>query len=136
MKKEFILFVCGHNSGRSQMAEVYFNFHNKNKNIEAFSAWTVIKWDWKINPKISALLLKKWIDIFNQPKKYFPKTLDFEVLKNAKKIYTMGCMDWWCLIWDRKSDFDFWLDDPALDSTNIEKMWEDFEGKMERIFEK
>ena len=32
--KEYVLFVCGHNSGRSQMAEVYFNTYNKNPNIE------------------------------------------------------------------------------------------------------
>ncbi len=128
-----ILFICGHNSGRSQMAEVYFNVHNTNSEYEALSAGTVIKWDWKINPKVVELLLTKWIDIFSQPKKYIPKSIDDVILKNAYKIYTMWCMEWWCLVWDRKVDFDFWLDDPANSDTDIEKMWEDFEGKMKRV---
>jgi protein-tyrosine-phosphatase len=35
---EVTLFVCGHNSGRSQMAEVYFNVYNKDENKLAISA--------------------------------------------------------------------------------------------------
>ena len=131
--KEVILFVCGHNSWRSQMAEVYFNFHNKDKNRLAISAWTWIKTDWKINPKVVELLLSKWIDILNQPKKYFPKMLAENMINYADKIYTMWCMDWECTIWNKQIEFDFWLDDPANPETDIEKMWEDFEGKMKRI---
>jgi len=131
--KEVYLFVCGHNSGRSQMAEVYFNVHNKDPNKIAISAWTWIKWDWKINPKVVDLLKSKWIDIFNQPKKYFPKTLAENMISCADKIYTMWCMDWQCSIWNKKIEFDFWLDDPANPETDIEKMWEDFEGKMKGV---
>ena len=54
--KKYILFVCGHNSGRSQMAEVLFNTLNKNSNIEAQSAGTGIKWDGLINPKVVSIL--------------------------------------------------------------------------------
>jgi len=115
------------------MAEVYFNFYNKNTKYEAVSAWTCIKWDWKINPKVIFLLKSKWIDIFKQEKEYFPKNIDYNILEKAKKIYTMWCMEWWCLIWDKKVDFDFWLEDPANSETNIEKMWEIFKAKMEVI---
>lgn len=127
-----VLFVCWHNSGRSQMAEVYFNTYNNDPSIEAISAWTWIKWDWIINPKVVKLLKSKWIDILNQPKKYEPKILTEEMIKNADKIYTMGCMDN-CVVWDREVDFDFWLDDPAKDDTNLDNMWEDFENKMKNI---
>lgn len=134
--KKYILFICWHNSWRSQMAEVYFNFYNKNPDIEAFSAWTNIKWDWKINPKIVELLKNKWIDIFNQPKKYFPKMVETKLIKNALYIYTMWCMKWWCINWIRKVDFDFWLDDPANIETNIDDMWRDFEMKIKPILQK
>ena len=130
---EVILFVCGHNSGRSQMAEVYFNVHNKDKNKTAISAWTWIKSDWKINPKVVELLLSKWIDILKQPKKYHPKMLADNMISCADRIFTMWCMDWACNIWNKKIELDFWLDDPANIDTNIEKMWEDFEGKMKSI---
>jgi len=132
-KKEVYLFVCGHNSWRSQMAEVYFNVHNKDKNKLAISAWTGIKWDWKINPKVIKLLLSKWIDILDQEKKYYPKMLAENMINCADKIYTMWCMDWACNIWNKKIDFDFWLDDPANSETDIVKMWNDFEVKMWKI---
>ena len=130
--KKYILFVCGHNSWRSQMAEVYFNIYNKNLDLEAFSAWTAIKWDWKINHKVVNLLKTKWIDILNQNKKYIPKMLTNEMLEWAYKVYTMGCMEW-CMVWNRKADFDFELSDPARKDTDIEKMWEDFELKIKNI---
>ncbi len=127
-----ILFVCWHNSGRSQMAEVYFNVNNKDPNIEAISAWTWIKGDWLINPRVVKLLKSKWIDILNQLKKYEPKVLTNDMIKKADKIYTMWCMDN-CFVWDREVDFDFWLDDPASDDTDLENMWNDFEEKMKNI---
>ncbi len=117
------------------MAEVYFNTHNSNPNLEAISAGTSLKWDGKINPKVVELLLSKWINIFAQSKKYEPKNLQGSVLENAHKICTMWCMEWWCFVWDREVDFDFWLDDPASDETDIEKIWEDFEGKMKKVME-
>lgn len=131
--KKYLLFVCWHNSWRSQMAEVYFNNYNKNKNIEALSAWTTIKNDGKINPKVKKLLLEKWIDIEKQNREYKPKALDKSMIKNAFKIYTMWCMEGACEIWDRKIDYDFWLDDPALETTDINKMWLDFEEKIKPI---
>ena len=127
-----VLFVCWHNSGRSQMAEVYFNVNNNDSDVEAISAWTWIKWDWIINPKVVELLKSKWIDILNQPKKYEPKILTQDMISSADKIYTMWCMDN-CVVWERKVDFDFWLDDPAKDDTDLNNMWEDFENKMKNI---
>jgi len=132
INKKYILFVCWHNSWRSQMAEVYFNTYNKNPNLEAFSAWTGLKWDWKINPKIIELLKSKWIDILNQDKKYFPKILTDEMVKWAHKVYTMWCMDW-CMIWNRKADFDFKLNDPACEDINVEELWGEFEEKIKII---
>ncbi len=35
---EYILFVCTENSARSQMAEGFFNYYNKNENYFGISA--------------------------------------------------------------------------------------------------
>lgn len=35
---KYILFVCSENSARSQMAEGFFNFHNKNPEYVGISA--------------------------------------------------------------------------------------------------
>ena len=133
MKK--ILFVCGHNSGRSQMAEVYFNLHNKNPEIEAISAGTGLKWNGKINPKVVNFLLSKNIDIHDQPKKYFPKEITTSMIQDAHIVCTMGCMD--CdIVGNRKIDYDFWLDDPAEDTTNIATVFVDMQRQMEQFFSK
>ena len=133
--KKYVLFVCGHNSGRSQMWEVYFNTYNKNPDVEARSAGTALKWDGKINPKVVDVLLKNSIDIHNQDKKYKPKMLTPDMSENAEEVFTMGCMDW-CMVGDRKIDFDFWLDDPARDDTDIDSIFADFKMKMEPILKK
>jgi arsenate reductase len=131
--KKYILFVCWHNSGRSQMAEVYFNVYNKNPQIEALSAGTGLKWDGNINSKIIKLLKSKQIDILSQDRKYFPKILTEDLLSWAEKIYTMWCMASWCDNIGRSVDYDFWLDDPANDKTDLKLLWEDFENKIKPI---
>jgi arsenate reductase len=135
MANKYILFVCGHNSGRSQMAEVYFNIYNKNPDIEARSAWTAIKWDGKINPRVVTLLDDNGIDIFNQDKIYQPKKVTEEMIEWALEVYTMWCMDG-CMVWERKIDYDFSLDDPARDDTDVNAMFEDFKKKIDPILRK
>ncbi len=137
--KKYILFICGHNSWRSQLAEVYFNTHNTNPDIEARSCGTGLKWDGKINPKVVELLKKNRIDIFTQERKYEPKIITREMVDGAESIYTMGCM---CtdengvdMIW-RKVDHDFCLDDPARDDTNVDAMFEKFISQIESILKK
>ena len=136
MSKKYVLFVCWHNSGRSQLGEVYFNTHNKNDDIEASSAGTAIKWDGKINAKIVDLLDENWIDIFNQDKIYQPKKVTQEMVDWAEAVYTMWCMDGKCGFLNRKIDYDFALDDPARDDTDVEAMFEDFKKKIEPILKK
>jgi len=136
MADKYLLFVCGHNSGRSQMAEVYFNTYNKNSDIEARSAGTALQWDGKINPKIVTLLDDNDIDIFNQDKIYQPKKVTQEMLEWAEAVYTMWCMDGECSFLNRKIDYDFALDDPAIDDTDIQKMFEDFKKKIDPIIKK
>ncbi|MDA9128943.1 low molecular weight phosphatase family protein [Candidatus Gracilibacteria bacterium] len=135
--KKYILFICGYNSGRSQMAELYFNTHNANPDIEAKSCGTAIKGDKKINPKIVELLFKKGIDIHNQDRKYTPKMITREMLENAEQVFTMGCL---CtdgdILTESQVDYDFCLDDPAKDDTDIDAMFEKFQTQIGPVLKK
>jgi hypothetical protein len=45
-------------------------------------------------------------------------------------------MDGECSFLNRKIDYDFALDDPAIDDTDIQKMFEDFKKKIDPIIKK
>ena len=82
MKK--VLFVCVHNSGRSQMAEAFFNRLAKGKAV-AISAGT--KPALQVNPIVGQAMLEVGVDIRNQK----PKLLTSEMLENTDRVITMGC---------------------------------------------
>jgi len=84
MVKKRILFVCVHNSGRSQMAKAFFNHLAKNK-AAAFSAGTQPAL--KINPIVVQVMLEAGIDISRQK----PKPLTLEMMESANRVITMGC---------------------------------------------
>ena len=119
------------------MAEVYFNTHNSNPDIEAKSCGTAIKWDGKINPRVVDLLLKKGIDIHDQYKKYIPKMITEDMLEQAEEVFTMWCL---CtdgdILTESQVDYDFCLDDPANNDTDIDAMFEDFQSQITPILEK
>jgi protein-tyrosine-phosphatase len=79
-----VLFICVHNSGRSQMAEAFLN-HLAEGQVIARSAGT--KPATKINPTVVEVMLEIGIDIRNLK----PKPLSLEMLENADRIITMGC---------------------------------------------
>ena len=79
-----ILFVCVHNSGRSQMAEAFFNQLAQSKAI-ALSAGT--NPDDAVDPVVIKVMQEMGIDL--SAKK--PKTLTIEMLERADKVVTMGC---------------------------------------------
>ena len=83
MKK--ILFVCVHNSGRSQMGEGIFN--NKAQGCaRAISAGT--KPAEMVNPVVATAMREIGIEIgTNKPKK-----LTWEMVKQSDKVISMGCM--------------------------------------------
>ena len=82
MKK--ILFVCVHNSGRSQMAEAFFNQLAKSK-ARAISAGTQPAT--QINPTVVAAMRELGMEIGNQK----PKSLTLEMMESADRVITMGC---------------------------------------------
>ncbi|OGN89154.1 MAG: arsenate reductase [Chloroflexi bacterium RBG_13_46_9] len=83
---KIVLFVCVHNSGRSQMAEAFFNRMAKGA-AHAISAGTQPA-D-KINPMVVQVMREEGLDI-SQNK---PKLLTMDMVKKADKMITMGCGD-------------------------------------------
>jgi len=81
MKKKIILFVCKGNSGRSQMAEAFFNFFSKSR--RAISAGT--NPDKKIHPWTIQIMKEVGIDVSWQK----PKSLSNKLMKGADKIIVM-----------------------------------------------
>lgn len=81
-----ILFVCVHNSGRSQMAEAIFNSLARGKS-RAISAGTIPATD--VNPVVVKAMSQIGIDISNNK----PKPLTVEKLEKADRIISMGCLD-------------------------------------------
>jgi arsenate reductase len=82
MKK--VLFVCVHNSGRSQMAEAFFN-QLGGKKIIASSAGTQPA-D-QIDPVVAYVMREKELDISRQ----IPRKLTAEMLDDTDGIISMGC---------------------------------------------
>ena len=84
MKKPLILFVCRHNTGRSQMAEAYLR-HFAGDAVEAVSAGTEAA-D-APNPGVVAAMAEDGIDISAAR----PKLVDPALAARADRIITMGC---------------------------------------------
>ena len=79
-----VLFVCIHNSGRSQMAEAFYNLMAQDK-AQALSAGT--RPSDGINPVAVEAMKEIGIDI----SKNKPKILTMEMIQSADKMITMGC---------------------------------------------
>jgi arsenate reductase len=79
-----VLFVCVGNSGRSQMAEAFFN-HLANGKARAISAGT--KPASAVDPKTIEVMREVGIDISAAS----PKALTMEMLDQANRVVTMGC---------------------------------------------
>jgi protein-tyrosine-phosphatase len=82
MKK--VLFVCVHNSGRSQMAEAFFEHYAAGK-AEVFSAGT--RPASHVDQTVVKTMREIGIDISSKR----PKALTSEMLDSANRVITMGC---------------------------------------------
>jgi arsenate reductase len=82
--KPFVLFVCRHNTGRSQMAEAYLR-HFAGDAINIASAGTEAA-D-APNAGVVAAMAEDGLDISAAK----PKLIDPEIARRADRIITMGC---------------------------------------------
>ena len=83
-KVKTVLFVCVHNSGRSQMAEALFNYLVQSK-ARAISAGT--RPAAHTDRNVTAAMKEIGIDISYQR----PKALTLEMMEMADRVITMGC---------------------------------------------
>ena len=81
---EKVLFVCTHNSGRSQMAEAFFNRYAP-PHIRAISAGSQPAE--RLNQTVVNAMKEADINISSQR----PKLLTLDMLDNATRVITMGC---------------------------------------------
>jgi arsenate reductase len=79
-----VLFICVHNSGRSQMAEAFFNQMAKGK-ARAISAGS--QPEDNVNPVVIEAMREVGIDISRSK----PKLLTFEMMEGVERVITMGC---------------------------------------------
>ncbi len=79
-----VLFVCVHNSGRSQMAEAFFNKLAGGK-AQALSAGTQPAGE--VNPVAVEAMKEAGINIAGSK----PKLLTFDMVEKADRMITMGC---------------------------------------------
>ena len=100
-----ILFVCVHNSGRSQMAAGFTSQLGGSK-VVVRSAGSAPRES--ISPIVIEVMSEVGIDITHE----FPKPLTDEVVRASDAVITMGCGDA-CPIFPGKRYEDWALDDPA-----------------------
>ena len=79
-----VVFVCVHNSGRSQMAEAFFNQMAKGKAL-AISAGT------QPGDKVHAVVVEAMQEVGIDLSGNRPKMLTMEMVEKADKMITMGC---------------------------------------------
>ncbi|GFP34349.1 arsenate reductase (thioredoxin) [Candidatus Hakubella thermalkaliphila] len=127
MMKKYILFVCTENACRSQMAEGFFNYYNKNPDYQGISAGT--NPSGKINPVAIEVMKEKDIDISRQSS----KMLTPEMIMNSHQIYTMGCVQE-CPITPPDKTEDWGLEDPAGKSREaFREVRADIEHRIKRL---
>jgi protein-tyrosine-phosphatase len=100
-----VLFVCVHNSGRSQMAAGLVKLRSEGR-IHVRSAGSAP--GESINPAVIEAMTELGVDMSEE----FPKPLTDEVVQAADVVITMGCGDA-CPIYPGKKYEDWQLDDPA-----------------------
>jgi arsenate reductase (thioredoxin) len=84
MDKKKVLFVCVHNSGRSQIAEATFNQFAAGK-ATATSAGS--KPASHVNPTVVIVMRELGLDLSQNQ----PKLLTMRMIENASRVITMGC---------------------------------------------
>lgn len=82
-----VLFVCGHNAGRSQMAEAYLKHVARERNLPVQAASAGTGPADRINPVAVQAMEEIGISMDGQ----YPKVMTQEMVSAAERVITMGC---------------------------------------------
>jgi len=109
-KPKDVLFVCVHNSGRSRMAEAFFNDEMMRRGITEFRAQSAgTAPSDSANPSVMAVMAEIGLNIPNTPGRLLTPNLT----DGAVKFVSMGCGDAeTCPVRLRQDMEDWELDDP------------------------
>ncbi len=102
---KYVLFVCNHNAGRSQMAQAFFERHAP-AGVRAESAGS--QPTRQLWPEVVEVMREVGFDLGGRR----PRKLDVELQLHADWAVTMGCGDA-CPIFPGKRYEEWTLDDPA-----------------------
>lgn len=118
-----VLFLCVHNTGRSQIALGFFQ-HLADEQAVAWSGGS--EPGIEVNPAAVAAMAERGIDISAE----FPKPWSDEVVRAADVVVTMGCGDA-CPIFPGTRYENWELDDPAgLDVTAVRPIRDEIERRV------
>ncbi len=121
-----VLFVCVHNSGRSQMAAGLLDKLAEGR-VHVRSAGSDPSH--QLNPNAIAAMEEVGVDISRE----FPKPLTNEVVRAADAVITMGCGDA-CPIYPGKRYEDWDLEDPAdKDLETVRRIRDEIRGHVEDL---
>jgi arsenate reductase len=121
-----VLFVCVHNSGRSQMAAGLLDKLAEGR-VHVRSAGSDPA-D-RLNPNAIAAMDEVGVDISQE----FPKPLTDEVVRAADAVITMGCGDA-CPIYPGKRYEDWDLEDPAgKDLETVRRIRDEIRDRVEQL---
>lgn len=128
--QDVILFLCGHNAGRSIMAEAWFNAHNRNPAVRAVSAGTEPATE--INPEVRRVLEEHHIAIGGLG----PKMLTADILNGVSGVYTMGCNVSTDDVPPAKLRGDLGIDDPhRQDRAAVRHIFDTLKQRLEPLLE-
>jgi len=123
-----VVFVCIHNSGRSQMAEAFAKRLGEGK-IEAVSAGT--------SPanSLNPIVVEAMNEIGDDMSGHYPKVLTPEMVKGAERIITMGCgVDEGVCPAEFLVTEDWDLDDPKDQAIEkVRKIRDEIKAKVEKL---
>jgi arsenate reductase (thioredoxin) len=121
-----VLFVCVHNSGRSQMAAGLVKLRSDGR-IHVRSAGSAPGEE--VNPAAVEALSEIGVDLSEE----FPKPLTDEFVKAADIVITMGCGDA-CPIFPGKKYEDWELDDPAgQDLDTVRRIRDEIDARVQKL---
>jgi arsenate reductase len=100
-----VLFVCVHNSGRSQIAAALLA-HHAGDGVEVRSAGSLPGSE--VHPLVTQVLAERGIDLTGA----YPKPLTDDVVRAADYVITMGCGDA-CPVYPGKRYLDWQITDPS-----------------------
>ena len=121
-----VLFVCVHNSGRSQMAAALLDLRSDGR-VHVRSAGSDP--GERINPAVVEAMGELGVDMSEA----FPKPLTDDAVRAADVVVTMGCGDA-CPVYPGKRYEDWQLDDPAgQDLETVRRIRDEVDAHVRRL---